>query len=222
MKLRKFAVIAAMGLCAAGSAWARTTRPARSRSTTCGCAPRRRASPMARATWRSTTRPRPPTACVGQFKRRRARRAAYRGNQDGVAKMRQVEGGIALPAGGEVKLAPGGYHVMFLKLKAPSPKACGARHAQVREGRRGRRPVQGQARRAQPRHESRPQLDEALSARRSAEQRKRDARSTERASLHLNDRELRATPAALADPPQFGKSSPTGATRSRLPVRSGA
>ena len=43
--------------------------------------------------------------------------------KDGVAKMRQVEGGIALPAGGEVKLAPGGYHVMFLKLKAPSPKA---------------------------------------------------------------------------------------------------
>ena len=38
--------------------------------------------------------------------------------KDGVAKMRQVEGGIALPAGGEVKLAPGGYHVMFLKLKA--------------------------------------------------------------------------------------------------------
>ena len=90
--------------------------------------------------------------------------------KDGVAKMRQVEGGIALPAGGEVKLAPGGYHVMFLKLKAPSPKALRCRHAQVREGRRGRRPVQGQARRAQPRHESRPQLDEALSARRSAEQ----------------------------------------------------
>ena len=43
--------------------------------------------------------------------------------KDGVAKMRQVEGGIALPAGGEVKLAPGGYHVMFL---AESPFAEGA------------------------------------------------------------------------------------------------
>ena len=112
--------------------------------------------------------------------------------KDGVAKMRQVEGGIALPAGGEVKLAPGGYHVMFLKLKAPSPKAlrCPPRSSSRRPARSPS--SSGQARRAQPRHEPRPQLDEALSARRSAEQRKRDARSTERASLHLNDRELRA------------------------------
>ena len=38
---------------------------------------------------------------------------------NGVAKMRQVEDGIALPADTEVKLSPGGYHVMFIKLKAP-------------------------------------------------------------------------------------------------------
>ncbi|KOF53210.1 MULTISPECIES: copper chaperone PCu(A)C [unclassified Achromobacter] len=39
--------------------------------------------------------------------------------ENGVARMRQVDGGIAVPADGEVKLRPGGYHVMFIKLKAP-------------------------------------------------------------------------------------------------------
>ncbi len=36
----------------------------------------------------------------------------------GVMKMRPVPG-VALPAGTEVKLAPGGYHVMLLDLKQP-------------------------------------------------------------------------------------------------------
>lgn len=40
-------------------------------------------------------------------------------NENGVARMRAVEGGVEVPAGGEVKFAPGGYHVMFMKLKAP-------------------------------------------------------------------------------------------------------
>ena len=39
--------------------------------------------------------------------------------ENGVSKMRMVEGGIAVPADGAVKLAPGGYHVMFMKLKTP-------------------------------------------------------------------------------------------------------
>jgi len=38
--------------------------------------------------------------------------------EDGVAKMRQVQG-IDIPMHGDVKLAPGGYHVMFLQLTAP-------------------------------------------------------------------------------------------------------
>jgi hypothetical protein len=38
--------------------------------------------------------------------------------EDGVAKMRQVQG-VDIPMHGEVKLAPGGYHVMFLQLTAP-------------------------------------------------------------------------------------------------------
>lgn len=33
-----------------------------------------------------------------------------------VMKMREVEGGLEIPAGGEVELRPGGYHVMFMKL----------------------------------------------------------------------------------------------------------
>lgn len=39
-------------------------------------------------------------------------------NEDGVAKMRQVQG-IEIPVHGDVKLAPGGYHVMFLQLTGP-------------------------------------------------------------------------------------------------------
>lgn len=35
--------------------------------------------------------------------------------ENGVAKMREVSG-IEVPAGGAVKLAPGGYHIMFLGL----------------------------------------------------------------------------------------------------------
>lgn len=39
--------------------------------------------------------------------------------EDGVARMRQAEGGIELPAGGSVVLKPGGYHVMLMGLKRP-------------------------------------------------------------------------------------------------------
>ncbi len=37
--------------------------------------------------------------------------------KDGVMSMRAVEGGIEIPAGGSVTLAPGGLHLMFIKLK---------------------------------------------------------------------------------------------------------
>ena len=36
-----------------------------------------------------------------------------------VMKMRQVEGGLDLPAGATVELKPGSYHLMFMKLTAP-------------------------------------------------------------------------------------------------------
>jgi copper(I)-binding protein len=37
----------------------------------------------------------------------------------GVMRMRKVSGGLAIPAGEAVTLSPGGYHVMFIGLKAP-------------------------------------------------------------------------------------------------------
>lgn len=39
--------------------------------------------------------------------------------ENGVMKMRALPGGIEIPAGGTVKLAPGGLHLMFITLKAP-------------------------------------------------------------------------------------------------------
>ena len=38
---------------------------------------------------------------------------------NGVMKMRQVDGGIAIPAGATIHLAPGGDHVMLIGLNAP-------------------------------------------------------------------------------------------------------
>lgn len=38
---------------------------------------------------------------------------------EGVMQMREVEGGIPLPASGTQMLEPGGYHVMFMGLNAP-------------------------------------------------------------------------------------------------------
>lgn len=40
-------------------------------------------------------------------------------NEGGVMKMRPLAKGLEIPAGGTVKLAPGGYHLMLLKLKKP-------------------------------------------------------------------------------------------------------
>lgn len=39
--------------------------------------------------------------------------------ENGVMKMREVEGGIPLPAGQTQELKPGSYHVMFMGLNAP-------------------------------------------------------------------------------------------------------
>ena len=38
---------------------------------------------------------------------------------NGVMKMRQIDGGIAIPADKTIQLAPGGFHVMLIGLKAP-------------------------------------------------------------------------------------------------------
>ncbi|QFR32978.1 copper chaperone PCu(A)C [Ancylobacter sp. TS-1] len=39
--------------------------------------------------------------------------------KDGIMTMRMLPDGLAVPAGGEVKLAPGGYHLMLMDLKQP-------------------------------------------------------------------------------------------------------
>lgn len=39
-------------------------------------------------------------------------------NEGGIMKMREVAGGIPIPAGGTVELKPGGLHLMFMDLKA--------------------------------------------------------------------------------------------------------
>lgn len=39
--------------------------------------------------------------------------------EDGVMTMRPAEGGIEIPAGGTLTLEPGGYHIMFIRPKAP-------------------------------------------------------------------------------------------------------
>lgn len=36
---------------------------------------------------------------------------------DGVMTMRPLEGGVEIPAGGEIKLKPGFYHIMFMDLR---------------------------------------------------------------------------------------------------------
>ena len=40
-------------------------------------------------------------------------------NEGGVMKMRPLAKGLVIPAGATVKLEPGGYHLMLLKLKKP-------------------------------------------------------------------------------------------------------
>lgn len=42
--------------------------------------------------------------------------------EDGVMTMRPLDGGLPIPAGGTVTLAPGGYHIMLVDLKAPLVK----------------------------------------------------------------------------------------------------
>jgi len=42
--------------------------------------------------------------------------------QDGVMKMRELTGGLPIEAGKTVSLAPGGYHLMLMELKAQLKK----------------------------------------------------------------------------------------------------
>lgn len=120
MNIRKFAAVAVLGLCAAGSAWAkdykvgevevddlwvRASAPGQSNG----------------AGYMDIDNEAKTADRLLSISSDAAERVELHTVEtaNGVAKMRQVEGGIALPANGEVKLSPGGYHVMFIKLKAP-------------------------------------------------------------------------------------------------------
>lgn len=120
MNIRKFAVIAALGLCTAGTAWAkdykvgqieiddlwvRASAPGQSNG-----AGYMDIDNDAKAADRLLS--------VTSDAAERVELHTVQ-TENGVSKMRQVEGGIALPADTEVKLSPGGYHVMFIKLRAP-------------------------------------------------------------------------------------------------------
>lgn len=59
---------------------------------------------------------------------------------NGVMKMRPVDGGLTIEPGKTVKLAPSGYHLMIMDLKKSAQAGRqAAAHASVREGRQGRR-----------------------------------------------------------------------------------
>ena len=59
--------------------------------------------------------------------------------KNGIMTMHPVEGGIKIPAGGTVTLAPGGYHLMFIKLKHDLKQGeTAAGDADLRQGGHGR------------------------------------------------------------------------------------
>jgi copper(I)-binding protein len=67
-----------------------------------------------------------PDRLIGAKTENAARSEIHQMKMDGdVMKMNAVEGGLEIPAGGSVTLAPGGYHVMMMGLKQPlAPSEC--------------------------------------------------------------------------------------------------
>ncbi|CAB3943551.1 hypothetical protein LMG6001_00653 [Achromobacter insolitus] len=120
MNIRKFAVIAALGLCTAGSAWAKDYKVGQIEVDDLWV----RASAPGQSNGAGymdiDNDAKTPDRLLSVFSDAAERVELHTvQTENGVSKMRQVEGGIALPADTEVKLSPGGYHVMFIKLKAP-------------------------------------------------------------------------------------------------------
>ena len=120
MNIRKFALIAALGLCTAGSAWAKDYKVGQIEIDDLWV----RASAPGQSNGAgymdidNDAKTEDRLLSVSSEAAERVELHTVQ-TENGVSKMRQVEGGIALPADTEVKLSPGGYHVMFIKLKAP-------------------------------------------------------------------------------------------------------
>ncbi|QVQ25717.1 copper chaperone PCu(A)C [Achromobacter deleyi] len=120
MNIRKFAAIAALGLCTAGSAWAKDYKVGQIEVDDLWV----RASAPGQANGAgymdidNDAKTADRLLSVSSDAAERVELHTVQ-TENGVSKMRQVEGGIALPADTGVKLSPGGYHVMFIKLKAP-------------------------------------------------------------------------------------------------------
>ena len=120
MNIRKFAVIAALGLCTAGTAWAKDYKVGQIEVDDLWV----RASAPGQSNGAgymdidNDAKAEDRLLSVTSDAAERVELHTVQ-TENGVSKMRQVEGGIALPADTEVKLSPGGYHVMFIKLKAP-------------------------------------------------------------------------------------------------------
>ncbi|MDF2865155.1 MAG: copper chaperone PCu(A)C [Achromobacter mucicolens] len=120
MNIRKFAAIAAIGLCTAGSAWAKDYKVGQVEIDDLWV----RASAPGQANGAGymdiDNDAKAPDRLLSVTSDAAERVELHTvQTENGVSKMRQVEGGIALPADTEVKLSPGGYHIMFIKLKAP-------------------------------------------------------------------------------------------------------
>jgi copper(I)-binding protein len=120
MNIRKFALIAAIGLCTAGSAWAKDYKVGQIEVDDLWV----RASAPGQSNGAgymdidNDAKSEDRLLSVTSDAAERVELHTVQ-TENGVSKMRQVEGGIALPADTEVKLSPGGYHVMFIKLRAP-------------------------------------------------------------------------------------------------------
>lgn len=120
MKFRQWALIAALGLCSAGSAWAhdykvgqievddlwvRASAPGQSHGAGYLEIDNNAKTPDRLLSISSDSAERVELHTVQ--------------TENGVARMRHLPEGIEVPADGDVKLAPGGYHIMFMNLKQP-------------------------------------------------------------------------------------------------------
>lgn len=120
MNIRKFACIAALGLCTAGSAWAKDYKVGQIEIDDVWV----RASAPGQSNGAgymdidndAKTEDRLLSVSSDAAERVELHTVL---TENGVSKMRQMEGGIVVPADAEVKLSPGSYHVMFIKLRAP-------------------------------------------------------------------------------------------------------